>query len=171
MKRLIVVSWCLCVTFIYAAAQSLSSKYNEQRPVVMVCDWDKPPYEFLNDKGEPAGSNIDVMKAVAKELGIPIKFVMKEWSIALRTFERGDADIVIANAKRYRREPYIVSDNIINYNRVRVATKSDSTQTISLKQLEREGAVFKPSDYSASYFMDGDSVNTSFMEFQTPKWH
>ncbi len=169
MKRLIVVSWCLCVPFIYAVAQSLSSKYNEQRPVVMVCDWDKPPYEFLNDKGEPAGSNIDVMKAVAKELGIPIKFVMKEWSIALRTFERGDADIVIANAKRYRREPYIVSDNIINYNRVRVATKSDSTQTISLKQLEREGAVFKPSDYSASYFMDGDSVNTSFMEFQTPK--
>ena len=168
MKRLIVVFWCLCAPLIYAAAQSLSSKYNEKRPVVMVCDWDKPPYEFLNDKGEPAGTNIEAMKAVAKELDIPIKFVMKEWSIALKTFERGDADIIIANSRRYRTEPYIVSDNIINYNRVRVATKSDSTKTISLKQLEREGAVFKSGDYSAFYFMD-DSVNTSFMEFQTPK--
>ena len=169
MKRLIVVFCCLCAHLIYAAAQSLSSKYNEKRPVVMVCDWDKPPYEFLNDKGEPAGTNIDAMKAVAKELDIPIKFVMKEWSIALRTFERGDADIIIVNSRRYRTEPYIVSDNIINYNRVRVATKSDSTKTISLKQLEREGAVFKPGDYSAFYFMDNDSINTNFMEFQTPK--
>ena len=150
-------------------AQSLSGKYNANRPVVMVCDWDKPPYEFLNDKGEPAGSNIDAIKAVMEELGLPVKFVMKEWSIALKTFERGDADIIIANARRYRTEPYIVSDNIINYNRIRVATHSDSTTMISFKQLEREGAVFKPGDYSAYYFMDGDSASTSFMEFQTPK--
>lgn len=168
------VKWFLpfyLLTFLLfeADAQSLSSTYNEKRPLVMVCDWDKPPYEFLNDKGEPAGSNIDAMRAVAKELGIPIKFVMKEWSIALKSFERGDADIVIANARRYRKEPYVVSENIINYNRIRVATHSDSTGMITFKQLEREGAVFKPGDYSAFYFMDGDSANTSFMEFQTPK--
>ena len=65
-----------------------------KRPVVMVCDWDKPPYEFLNSNGEPAGINIDVMRAVMKEIDIPVKFVMKEWSIALRTFERGNADII-----------------------------------------------------------------------------
>ena len=150
-------------------AQALSEKYNAQRPVVMVCDWDKPPYEFLNNEGEPTGSNIDIMRAVMKELGIPIKLVMKEWSTALRTFERGDADIILANARRYRKEPYYVSDNIINYNRIRVATHSDSTGMITFKQLEREGAVFKPGDYSANYFLDGDSMNTSFMEFQTPK--
>ena len=40
---------------------------------------------------------------------------------------------------------------------------------VTFRQLEREGAVFKPGDYSARYFMDGDSINTSFMEFQTPK--
>ena len=147
----------------------MSEKYNEKRPVVMVCDWDKPPYEFLNNNGEPAGINIDVMRAVMKEIGIPVKFVMKEWSIALRTFERGNADIIFANSRRYSKEPYVVSENIFNYNRVRVATHTDSTTMITLQQLEREGAVFKPSDYSAFYFMNGDSINTSFMEFQTPK--
>ena len=169
MKRLIVVSWCLCVTFIYAAAQSLSSKYNEQRPVVMVCDWDKPPYEFLNDKGQPSGSNIDVMQAVMKELKLPCRFVMKDWSIALKTFERGDADIILANARRYRREPYVLSENIVNYNRIRVAMRSDSIGMVSLSQLERDGAVFKPGDYSTFYFMDGDTMRNSRMEFQTPK--
>ena len=169
MRRLLYIVSILLLTQMTAQAQALSERYNAKRPVVMVCDWDKPPYEYLNDKGEPAGSNIDAMRAVMKELGIPIKFVMKEWSIALKTFERGDADIIIANARRYRKEPYIVSDNIINYNRIRVATHSDSAKMISLKQLEREGAVFKPGDYSAYYFMDGDTINTSFMEFQTPK--
>ena len=163
------MSLCLCGLFIKSVAQSLSDKYNAKRPVIVVCDWDKPPYEFLNNNGEPAGSNIEILRAVMKEIGIPIKFMMKEWSIALKTFERGDADIILANARRYRKDPYVVSENIVNYNRVRVAIHADSTGMITFHQLEREGAVFKPGDYSANYFLDGDSSNTAFMEFQTPK--
>ena len=169
MKKIILIFIICHLSLITSQAQALSEKYNAKRPVVMVCDWDKPPYEYLNDKGEPAGSNIDAMRAVMKELGIPIQFMMKEWSVALKTFERGNADIIIANARRYRKEPYIVSENIINYNRIRVATHADSTGMITFRQLEREGAVFKPGDYSANYFLDGDSTNTNFMEFQTPK--
>ena len=151
------------------AAQSLDDTYHAGRPVVIVCDWDKPPYEFLDDKGQPAGSNIDVLQAVFKQLNIPCRFVMKEWSIALKTFQRGDADLILANARRYRKAPYVVSDNIINYNRIRVATCSDSTQIISLRQLEREGVVFKPADYSSQYFQDVDSASRALMEFQPPK--
>ena len=108
------------------------------------------------------------MRAVMKELNIPVKFVMKEWSIALKTFERHDADIIIANSHRYRSSEYAISDNIINYNRIRVASR-DSVGMVGFKKLEREGAVFKPGDYSAYYFIDGDSVSPGFMEFQTPK--
>ena len=152
-----------------ADAQQLADTYTSQRPVVIVCDWDKAPYEFLNDKGLPSGSNIDVMQAVMDELHLPCRFVMKDWSIALKTFERGDADIILANARRYRRDPYVLSDNIVNYNRIRVAMHSDSVGMVSLNLLEREGAVFKPGDYSAFYFMDGDTMRNSRMEFQTPK--
>ena len=104
-----------------------------------------------------------------EELNLPVKYVMKEWSIALKTFERGDADIILANARRYKKGHYAISENIVNYNRVCVAMHSDSIGMVTLKQLEREGAVFKPGDYSAYYFQDGDTINTSFMEFQTPK--
>ena len=169
MKKILAIFFIFHLALLTTDAQSLSEKYNAKRPVVMVCDWDKPPYEFLNSNGEPAGINIDVMRAVMAEIGIPVKFVMKEWSIALRTFERGNADIILVNSRRYKKEPYVVSENIFNYNRVRVATHADSTGMVTFRQLEREGAVFKPGDYSARYFMDGDSINTSFMEFQTPK--
>ena len=79
------------------------------------------------------------------------------------------AATVLANARRYRQDPYVLSENIVNYNRIRVATHSDSVGMVSLSQLEREGAVFKPGDYSAFYFMDGDTMRNSRMEFQTPK--
>ena len=109
------------------------------------------------------------MQAVMNKLNLPCWFVMKDWSIALKTFERGDADLILANARRYRREPYVLSENIVNYNRIRVAMHSDSVTMVSLSQLERDGAVFKPGDYSAFYFMDDDTLRNSHMEFQTPK--
>ena len=135
MKRLYtyIMILLLSATAIRSMAQQLSDTYTKQRPVVIVCDWDKAPYEFLNDKGQPSGSNIDVMQAVMKELKLPCRFVMKDWSIALKTFERGDADIILANARRYRRDPYILSENIVNYNRIRVAMRSDSVGMVSLR--------------------------------------
>ena len=171
MKRLYtyIMILLLSATALRSMAQQLSDTYTKQRPVVIVCDWDKAPYEFLNNKGQPSGSNIDVMQAVMKELKLPCRFVMKDWSIALKTFERGDADIILANARRYRRDPYVLSENIVNYNRIRVAMRSDSIGMVSLSQLERDGAVFKPGDYSTFYFMDGDTMRNSRMEFQTPK--
>lgn len=169
MKKVLLLLSIYILSTTVSEAQSLSDKYNAQRPVIIVCDWDKPPYEYLDDKGQPSGSNVDVLNAVMRELNIPCKFVMKEWTIALKTFERGDADIILANAHRYRKEPYVVSENIVNYNRLKVAMHSDSVGMVSLKQLEREGAVFKPGDYSAYYFMDGDSLSSTHLEFQTPK--
>ena len=143
MKKVLLLLSIYILSTTVSEAQSLSNKYNAQRPVIIVCDWDKPPYEYLDDKGQPSGSNVDVLNAVMRELNIPCKFVMKEWTIALKTFERGDADIILANAHRYRKEPYVVSENIVNYNRLKVAMHSDSVGMVSLKQLEREGAVFK----------------------------
>lgn len=169
MKKVLLLLSIYILSTTVSEAQSLSDKYNAQRPVIIVCDWDKPPYEYLDDKGQPSGSNVDVLNAVMRELNIPCKFVMKEWTIALKTFERGDADIILANAHRYRKEPYVVSENIVNYNRLKVAMHSDSVGMVSLKQLEREGAVFKQGDYSAYYFMDGDSLSSTHLEFQTPK--
>jgi len=151
------------------AAQELQERYGDARPVVIVCDWEKPPYEFLDDNGNPAGSNIDIMQAVMQRLGLPCKFVMKEWNIALKTFERGDADLILANGGRYRMAPYVVSQNIVNYNRICVALCDDTVGMVPLQKLQREGAVFKPGDYSALYFRDGDSTTLAYMDFQTPK--
>jgi len=153
-----------------AQANDLSEKYNEQHPLVIVGDWDKPPYEFINDKGEPAGTNIDLMRALCEQLGIHCRFILKEWSGALKTFEREDAHIILANAKRYRSKKYVCSQNIINYNRICAATRTaDSTANISITTLLAKGVVVKPSDYTDHYFRNMDSMAINHVEYQSPK--
>lgn len=143
--------------------------YDERHPVIIAGDWDKPPYEYQNDKGEPAGSNIDVMRAIMKQLGYPCKFILKEWGNALKAFERGEADLILANAQRYLSAPYFHSRNIINYYRMRALMLGDTVPPLSIKQLIEGGVVLKPSDYTLKYFLSVDSSYIRRIDFQSPK--
>ncbi|MBO6032989.1 MAG: hypothetical protein J6Q22_16255, partial [Prevotella sp.] len=53
-----------------AAAQQMH-EYTEGHPLVIVSDWEFPPYEFSNDKGEPDGYNIEVLNIILDRLHIP----------------------------------------------------------------------------------------------------
>lgn len=161
---------CLWLLPAHADDKKLTETYTTERPVVIACDWDKAPYEFLNDNGQPAGTNIDVIRTILSELHLPYRFVMKEWGNAIATFERGDADLIFASGKRYASAPYYPTENIINYNRIRVAMlRRDSVEFVTLPMLEQRGAVFKPSDYAVKYFIEGDSLRASKIEFQSPR--
>jgi len=52
------------------------------------------PYAFINGKGEPDGFNVDLIKALAAEIKIPIKIVSGEWSSVRGEFERGKLDVL-----------------------------------------------------------------------------
>ena len=173
LKRYLYLTTMLCLLAVDAATaqdKALTERYNSKRPVTIACDWDKPPYEFLNNNGQPAGSNIDIMRTIMRELKLPCRFIMKEWGNAIKTFERGEADLILANVQRYRMPPYITSHNIINYNRIKVAVRrSDSIANVTQRMLEEGHAVFKPSDYAAKFFIEEDSMRASRIEFQSPK--
>ncbi len=158
----------LMVAVMPSVAESVDEKYDEQRPVVMICDWDRPPYEYIDDSGQLAGSNIDVVRTIMDELGIPVRFVMKDWSVALSTFASGGADLIMADARRFKDGDYAISQNIVNYNRISVAMYKDSVQHISVADLDRQGTVLKTGEYAANYFKQ-DSTMRSLVEFQTPK--
>ena len=169
MKRLLYLFFLCLTASLTSLAQSLNEKYNDARPLIIVGDWDKAPYEFLNDRGEPAGTNIDLLKTICKELGIPCKFVLKEWSGALKAFERDKADLILANVRRFRRAPFYYTENVINYNRICAATYKDTTDIITNKALIEGGTALKPGDYTAIFFRDLDSLDASKIEFQSPK--
>ena len=107
----------LLASVLQTSAQALTDRYNKERPVVIVCNRDNTPYEFLNEHDEAAGVNVDVIKAVMDELGLPCTFIMKEWIVAQDTFEGGDADLILADGRDYKGTSHVISENVINYCR------------------------------------------------------
>jgi ABC-type amino acid transport substrate-binding protein len=70
-----IVFLTLQLAFLNPQLSVLSAKdfygYTKDRPLVIVSDWDFQPYEFLNNDGEPAGYNIDVLNLILDKLDIP----------------------------------------------------------------------------------------------------
>ncbi|WP_255487370.1 transporter substrate-binding domain-containing protein [Oceanospirillum sediminis] len=63
-----------------------------QKTVVIGGDYNYPPYEFINDQGEPAGYNVDLTRAIAEVMGMKVSFRMGEWSQIRKAFEQGQID-------------------------------------------------------------------------------
>lgn len=54
-----------------------------------------PPYEFINEKGQPDGFNIELFAALAKELGIQYEISLKSWKDVWYDIENQQADIIL----------------------------------------------------------------------------
>ncbi len=72
--------------------------------VVMVCDSDYPPFEFLDADNQPQGLFIDYWRAWSRSTGIEVEFRCMEWSRALETVLQGQADMVTALFRTLERQ-------------------------------------------------------------------
>jgi polar amino acid transport system substrate-binding protein len=89
-------------------------------------DQDYPPYEYLNDKGKPVGFNVDIIRAVARELGEPIEVRLGRWPEIIREFEVGRTVHItdlFYTEERARRVEYTVPFAIV-YDEVFVRRES-----------------------------------------------
>ena len=82
------------LSFTASFAQDSTRVFTEQHPLVYEDAWDLWPYAFLNEKGEPVGYNIDLLKLICKELDMPYTIKLKPTSEALNDLKAGHADLM-----------------------------------------------------------------------------
>ena len=113
----------------------LSDRYNDDKPLVIVCDWDLPPYEFLDDQGNPAGYNIDILDKILKEMNLKHTFILKENPQIIELFTNKEADLYVAPSFRLSGKDCYMSDNVLNYYKVKIAMQKDAPAIRSLKDI------------------------------------
>ena len=113
------ITLLLSITALQSAAGQSTREYTKDRPLIIVSDWEFPPYEFRNDKGEPDGFNVEILNIILDQLKIPHKFIMQEWFQCTQTFESRQADLIHALSVNYRKRPYIMTQNMITYYSVK----------------------------------------------------
>ena len=159
----------LCLGCLQPASAQTSREYTEDRPLIIVSDWEFPPYEFRNDQGEPDGYNVEVLNLILNKLGIPHKFVMQEWAQATKTFESHEADLVHALAVNYRNRPYVMTQNMITYYPIMSVRRKSQKPLKKISQLGPEDTLMvKNNDYAALRIQQdyGTKIN---LEYCTPK--
>ena len=144
-------------------------EYTEERPLIIVSDWEFPPYEFRNDRGEPDGYNVAVLNKILNYLNIPHRFKMQEWYQCTETFEKHEADLIHALTFMYNKRPYIMTQNMINYYNIRVARLSSTPPLKRLSQLDADDTLMlKKNDYAAVRIEEMGRTRFA-IEYHSPK--
>lgn len=83
-------------------------------------DSEFPPFEYIDKNGQPAGFNVDLLNAVAKEAGFEVQYDFGDWNAAKSKLKSGAVDMVLSLAYDKERDnqydfsiPYIESQYII----------------------------------------------------------
>jgi PAS domain S-box-containing protein len=64
------------------------------RPLVYGGDRDFPPYEYLDEHGRPQGFNVELVRAVGRELGRPVEIRLSPWHEVVSRVDAGGVDLV-----------------------------------------------------------------------------
>ena len=91
---LILITYLLSLTGVSAQETDSTRVFTKEQPLVYEDAWDLWPYAFLNEKGEPVGYNIDLLKLIFKELDIPYIIKLKPTTDALKDLKAGQADLM-----------------------------------------------------------------------------
>ena len=145
------------------------SGFTEDNPLIIACDWDFRPFEFLDSDGEPAGYNVEVLDIILNRLEIPHKFVMQEWQTASDMFTTHHADLLHALSIYYRDSIYEQTKKYVNYYNLRVARRVDTPLFSGISQIGRGvrlGA--KKNDYAALRISEIDTIPFD-VQYLSPK--
>ena len=107
--KLRIHSILLMLTFALAVnADNLG--FSEEKPLVFGIDQDYPPLEYVDDKGEPSGVDVQLAKVIMRRLNIPLSFKPNKWAAVAGDVMQGDVDLAMMVYSPYRADS-------INYSR------------------------------------------------------
>jgi two-component system, NarL family, sensor histidine kinase EvgS len=97
MKRLLKLlpAFCLLMFCTFLNAQPSNNIGTLEKTIIVKGDHNYPPYEFINEKGEPDGFNVELFREIAKELGINYKLELGPWSQVRDELENGEIDVLL----------------------------------------------------------------------------
>ena len=145
-------------------------EYTEDQPLVIVSDWEFPPYEFSNDKGEPDGYNIEVLNIILDRLKIPHRYIMQEWYLATETFERREADLIFALSFNYMKRPYVMTRNLLHFYRIVAVRRPEEKPLTRINSMGvKDTLIMKANDYAPIRILMTDPNPAFTIEYHSPK--
>ncbi|NAX46295.1 transporter substrate-binding domain-containing protein [Photobacterium halotolerans] len=123
----------------------------DSQVIIVGADHNYPPYEFINEDGEPDGYNTELTLAIAELMGIRIEIKMGAWNDIRRQFDQGEIDIVqgmIQSSARQARYSFSPPHAIVHQS---VFARKGSPFVASLEDLAGKSVIVQRSGAMHDY--------------------
>ncbi|EPC00786.1 hypothetical protein L861_13425 [Litchfieldella anticariensis FP35 = DSM 16096] len=92
-RWLVAIAACLALLPLQSWGQSSPSPAGDDSDTIVVGgDHYHPPYEFLDEDGQPAGYNVELTHAIAEVMGIDVRIELGTWGDMRERLENGEID-------------------------------------------------------------------------------
>ena len=133
------------------------SQLSANTKITVGYDNNYPPYEFVNDKGEPDGYNIELIKAIAKELNIELEFRPGVWAELRTAFDNHQVDLLSGMFYTQERNKYYdfsVPHSMISYV---VFTRKGEEKFETVESLSGKKVLTQKNDYAYEWLSKKDN--------------
>jgi len=97
-KRIQLLVWSIAVLHFALFGDSIeaqSPRGRLQRKITVGTELDYPPYSFLNTMDSPDGFNVELIRAIATEMGLDVEIEIGPWNHIRQSLESGRLDAVV----------------------------------------------------------------------------
>lgn len=105
-----------------------------------------PPYEFVDENGNYRGFNVDIMRAVAIELGIDIELIPMSWESAIYSLKHGEIDAIQGMTQTSSREEMFDFTGELVINSQNIFVLNNTTHIAGLEDLAGVKVAFQAGD-------------------------
>ncbi len=98
-----------------AQAPDSLAKIKERGKLLAGVKFDTPPFGFLNDKNEPVGFDLDLVRKIGERLGVPVEFVKVTSPTRVPMLVSGNVDLVAASMTHTRERDKTIDFSITYY--------------------------------------------------------
>ncbi|MFO7859958.1 MAG: transporter substrate-binding domain-containing protein [Desulfosalsimonas sp.] len=125
------------------------------RQLLVGGDHNYPPYEFLDENGRPAGFNVDLLRAVAREVGLDIHIQLGPWEDIRRALKADEIDVIqgmFYSPERDRVFDFTPPHKVNHY--VAVVRKNQGPAPVSVDELEGMRIVVQGGDIMHDFVLE-----------------
>lgn len=128
----------------------------ESYRIIVGGDYNYPPYEFLDENGEPTGYNVELTRAIAETMGMDIEIKLGPWGEIRKALESGNIHGIhgmFYSEERDKAVDFSPPHTIIYHA---IFSQKDSPSIDSLEQLHGKEIIVMRGDIMHDFMMEND---------------
>ena len=121
--------------------------------IIVRGDWSYPPFEFINEQGDPDGFNIEIIRRIGGLMNLDLQIKLGPWDTVRRQLENGEIDVLAGMYKtreRDKRVDFTIPHFISSYG----VFVPQSSSIKSLEELNDKRILVQRQDVGHDYLIE-----------------